>query len=198
MLQVIDKCEKVILDTAVPRYVYKCFDIIRNNNSIQLSGTRLVLEGSSILKHLEGCNKAVLLCATVSSSVDRLIKVTSLSDMTKSLIYDSMGSVLIEQVCNNVDDIIKKEFSNYYQTFRFSPGYGDLPVEIQKMFVKVMNATKLIGLTVTDSSMLIPTKSVTAIIGLSNLPVEKKRTGCVSCCLKETCEFRKRGERCEF
>lgn len=196
--QLIDECEKQIIKVIEPRYTYKCFNIVSSDNNIHLKNTTLILKGKDIKNHLEGCTKCILMCATISSKVDMLIRKTQLSDMAKALIFDTMASVAIEQVCNNVDKIIKNEFSDYYMTWRFSPGYGDFPIEIQNAFLDTLFAQKKIGLTATGNSILLPRKSVTAVIGISKNPVSKKRRGCASCNLRETCEYRKRGEHCEF
>lgn len=194
----IDECEKEILNYLEPRYTYKCFRLIDANENIHLNDTNLVLKGEDIKNHLKGCSQCILMCATISSKIDTLIRMTQLTDMTKALIFDTMGSVAIEQVCNKVEEIIKLEFPQYYMTWRFSPGYGDFPIDTQKDFLNAVSAQKKIGLTATQDSILLPRKSVTAVIGLSKNPVSQKRRGCASCNLRKSCEFHKRGEHCEF
>lgn len=195
---IINSAEKELLGIIQPRYLYQSFDIKGVENGIALENTNLILTGKDIKNHLTGCKKVVLLCATISSGVDKLIRVSQISDMTKTVIIDSLASIAIEQVCNLVEEEIREKFSEYNQTWRYSPGYGDFPIEIQKDFLDVLNAPKRIGLMATESSMLTPTKSVTAVIGLSENQLEKKKRGCQTCNLRETCAFRKRGERCEF
>lgn len=194
----IDECEKQIIKVIEPRFTYKSFKIADIDSNIHLENTNLVLNGNDIKNHLEGCTNCILMCATISSKVDALIRTSQLTDMTKALIFDTMGSVAIEQVCNKAEEIIKNEFADFYMTWRFSPGYGDFPIEIQNDFLNLLSAQKKIGLTATQNSILVPRKSVTAVIGLSKNPITKKKRGCASCNLRETCEYRKRGERCEF
>lgn len=196
--QLIDTCEAELLKAIQPRFLYRCFDIEKTKSGILLDNTNLLLTGKDIENHLSGCNKAVLLCATISSGADRLIRVAQLNDMTKAVILDSLASVAVEQICNQAEKEIKKQFSEYFQTWRYSPGYGDFPIEIQKDFLDVLNAPKTIGLMATESSILTPRKSVTAVIGLSADEILQKKRGCQTCRLRETCAFRKRGERCEF
>ncbi len=200
MIKIIDECESEILKIAYPRYVYKFFDLTLEDNTINIVNTNLSLKGKSIYNHLKDCQKVILLCATVSLDVDNLIKKAQATDVTKAFIYDNMGSVLVEQVCDNIENIIKDKNSDYYFTTRFSPGYGDLTIDIQNLFLEVTNAKKQIGLTANESSILIPRKSVTAIIGLSKNPIQNKIpiTKCDNCSLKDTCQIRIRGENCEF
>lgn len=196
--KIINSAEKELLGVIQPRHLYQSFVIKGVENGVTLENTNLILTGKDIKNHLTGCKKVVLLCATISSGVDKLIRVSQLSDMTKTVIIDSLASVAIEQVCNLVEEEIREKFLEFNQTWRYSPGYGDFPIEIQKDFLDVLNAPKRIGLMATESSMLTPTKSVTAVIGLSENQLEKKKRGCQTCNLRETCAFRKRGERCEF
>lgn len=109
---------------------------------------------------------------------------------------DSLASVAVEQVCDKFEQILKEQTQGYYQTFRFGLGYGDLPIEQQKDFVALLNAPKQIGLSVSSSSMLIPTKSVTAVIGLSKEPVKGVARGCQTCNMREKCQYRIKGGHC--
>ncbi len=194
--EIMDEAEKQVIDVIEPRYIYKSFDIRFNNGKVVLEGCKLELTGNNIYEHLKGCSKAVLMCATLSINIDRFIRVTQIMDMTKAVIIDSLASVAIENVCDCIQDEIQEENSNFYQTFRFSPGYGDFPIEIQKDFLCVLDAQKRIGLTSTDDFILTPKKSVTAVIGLSLKPIDREKRGCQTCNMKETCRFRKRGEHC--
>lgn len=193
---IIDECEVELLKSICPVYTYEIFDILHTENGVEVLNTPLLLTGNSAGNHLKGCNKIVLMAATLGIGADRLIKKYQVSDLSHALACDALGSAAIEQVCNIAEEEIKKEVSPLYMTWRFSPGYGNLPLEIQPDFLTVLSAPKKIGLTITDSLIMLPSKSVTAFIGLSEIPLEKGRQGCAICKLKETCNFRKRGERC--
>ncbi len=195
---ILTSCEDELLNAANIRYCYKLFDIEHHTDSIIVTGTNLNLTGKSITNHLDGCNKAVLMACTLSDKVDKLISRYNITDMTSALITDSMASAMIEQVCNEVEIIIKNQLKIENMTWRFSPGYGDLPIDIQKNFIQVINANKQIGLTVTENNILIPRKSVTAIIGISDSPLPQKKRGCLICNMNKTCQFRKRGSHCGF
>lgn len=194
----LNECEKNLLSEANFRYCYKVFDIEKAENSINIKNTGLVLEGKSIYNHLEDCNKAILMACTLSDKVDKLINRLNITDMTSSLITDSMASALIEQLCNEVENNIRKDLDIKNMTWRFSPGYGDLPIDVQRNFIKTINADKQIGLTVTGSNILIPRKSVTAVIGISDTPLPQKKRGCAICNMNKTCQYRKRGLHCGF
>ncbi len=188
MNALLDKCEEKILSVSAVKYLYKQIPIEEGG----------LLKGEDIKKHLKGCESAVILCATVGNPVDKLIRSASVEDMSEAVVLDAMASAAVEQVCDKLDDIIAAENPGKYLTHRFSPGYGDYPIELQKLFLQLLDAPRKIGLCASGSSLLTPTKSVTAIIGISASPIEKKRSGCASCNLRESCEFRKTGERCDF
>lgn len=193
---IINKCEDQLLRAIHPTYTFALFDITPSHNGIEVKDTPLVLTGNSVKAHLEGCTKVVLLAATLGIEADKIIKRYQVSDLTSALAADSLASAAIEQVCNAAEEEIREKVSPLNMTWRFSPGYGDLPLELQKVFLTVLNTQKRIGLTITDSLIMLPSKSVTALIGLSEKPIEKRRQGCAICNLRNTCQFRKRGERC--
>lgn len=193
---IIDSCEKQILKVIQPRYIYQQFDITRFNDYISVDNTNLKLYGNDIKNHLENCDKVILMCATISSNVDRIIRMAEISNMANALILDVLSSVAIENVCSQVDEIVKEEYPQYYQTWRFSAGYGDFPIDIQRDFLNILNAPKKIGLCVTDTNIMTPRKSVTAVMGLSTTPIEKKRLGCISCNMRDVCQYRVKNLKC--
>lgn len=194
--RLLDICEEQVLSVIEPRYLYQVFDVEFAPKNVLLNGCTLALAGYDICNFLKGCTKVVVLCATLSINLDRYIKLIQYQDMTKAVIADSLSSVAIEIVCDNVAEEIKENYPQYFQTTRFSPGYGDFPVEMQKELLTVLDAQKKIGITATDDFMLTPKKSVTAVIGLSDTPIPVMRHGCDTCNLKETCMYRERGEYC--
>lgn len=192
----IDECEAEVLKAAVPRYVYRVVDVTQVDEGVRLEGTSVTLKGNSIKEHLKGCNKAALIAVTISDGIDRMLRVMQASDLAKAVISDSMACAAIEQVCDKVEAVIKEELPEYNQTFRFGIGYGDLPLSQQGEFLKILNAPKLIGLNIGKTDMMTPTKSVTAVIGLTTGEVSSKKKGCMSCNLKGTCRFREAGGHC--
>jgi len=196
--EIIDNCEKELLNSITPAYYYSIFNINHEPNKVTLENCDLSLIGEDISNHLKDCNKAILFCATLSHGPDKLIRINQVRDMTKSIIIDALASAAIEQICDLIQEEIKERFPSLYQTWRFSPGYGDLPLDIQKEFINVLSATKRAGISSTNTNMLIPSKSVTAIIGLSENIIPKQKRGCQVCSLRETCVYRLKGEHCGF
>ena len=196
LLKITEQCEQELLKAINPRYIYKMFNIEQNNECVKLSDTTLTLKGKDITAHLKDCDRCILLCATLSSGVDKLIRTHETEGMEKAVITDSLASAAVEQVCEAAEAEIQNVYPDNFYTWRFSPGYGDFPLEIQGEFLDALSAPKRIGVTVTDSLILIPRKSVTAVIGVSSREIPKGRRGCGTCNMKDTCTYRKNYSHC--
>lgn len=187
----LEKYEPAVRAALRPAYVYREAEISRNNGEIQILGINMT--GESIKNHLKGCQRAVIFAATVSAAADTLIRQTSVSDAAGALAVDCLCSSAVEQVCGKVEDEIFSDINAVYRTWRFSPGYGDLPIQLQREFLAALNAQRRIGLTVTESCMLLPAKSVTAVIGISDIPVSPEQISCDVCPARENCGIRAAG-----
>lgn len=170
-----DECEGPLMDACRPAFSFGVFDILTcSEEKIVLSECTLTLTGKDIGKLLRGCSKAVLFAATLGSGVDALLRKLQITNMPKALLTDAMAGAAIEQICNDFQEELQGRFPNMLQTMRYSPGYGDLPLDLQKDLLATLEAGKRIGLFVTESNMLTPLKSVTAIIGLRDIEEEER------------------------
>ena len=79
---------------------------------------------------------------------------------------------------------------------RFSPGYGDLPLDVQSPLLALTDATRRLGVTLSESNLMNPLKSVTAVIGLSDTPQQARIRGCDYCAMRTRCNLRKAGKTC--
>ena len=110
----------------------------------------------------------VLFGASIGIEIDRLIAKYSRVSPLKALVFQAIGAERIERLCDEFSRDIAKEKGLEGKTCRprFSPGYGDLPIEMQREIFKVLDCQRKIGLTLNASMIMSPTKSVTAIIGV--------------------------------
>ena len=189
-------CAEELCKTARPRTLRHTFPIALEDNSVIIGKNALLLPGQDLMHVLKDCKKAVLFCATLGTSVDLLIRREQLCDMTRSVVLDSCASTAIEIVCDQVEKAVQEEYPESYLSARYSPGYGDLPVSVQKDFLALLDAPRKIGLCATDTNILTPRKSVTAVIGLSDQPLKKIKKNCATCLIRERCAFRKKEEHC--
>ena len=184
-----DKAEELFLAAAQPKYYYQVFD----KNELGF-----LLTGNDIAAHLANSEKIVLLAATLGSAVDMLIRRSQIEDMALSVIIDALASAAIEEVCDAAAESVHKEYPHLRQTSRYSPGYGDWDLSMQKEFLRTLNAGKKIGLCLNSSLLLTPLKSVTAAIGLENKDAPRiiKKKDCTACNLFASCAYRKGGTTC--
>ena len=165
-----------------------------------LRGTSLALPGGDIARHLKGAREAALLACTLGAESEReLRKLASLSP-TDELLYSAAASALVEAAANAAEARIVEAAAarGLHTNWRYSPGYGDLPLSVQPDFIKTLDATRRIGIVVNPGGLMVPTKSITAVIGVFDAPVEgaEVRTSCAGCQLSGCCEMRKRGSTC--
>lgn len=177
-----------IVDQVKGKYVYKIFDF-SSGEDIKIHNTLLTLRGESIKHILSQADKLVLFAATLGHEMDANILKTSYVSAVDMMILDACAGVKIEDVLDGMEEKIKKETTNYL-TPRFSPGYGDLSLEIQKDLIDIL-AAKTIGIHVTDAYMLLPKKSVTGIIGISSDKMDVTYKFCDGCLLRTSCDFKK-------
>lgn len=165
---VIDECISICDGAAKSLFVYSYFDISRSDGGITVEGTNIVLTGKNIARHLDGCSCCAVMAATIGINIDNLIRRFEQEDIAKAVILDTCASVCIEALCDEISAKIADEQSENgcVTTSRFSPGYGDLPLGLQSGILSALSAGKRIGLTLTRSDIMIPRKSVTAIIGI--------------------------------
>lgn len=192
-----DDCEKRLLSAVSPKCTERVYPLEASPKGILCKGSRLLLTGSDIAAHLHECSHAVLFCATLGEGADRAIRAAQAEDITAGLLMDAMASAAVEQVCDLAEAEILAKLPEFHTTWRFSAGYGDLPLSIQGDFLAAVDAPRRVGVCVSESGLLIPRKSVTAIIGLSENPVERRRKGCAACNLSKTCPYRAKGAHCK-
>lgn len=184
-----EEAERLLFDAADPRGIYR---VIGMND--------VPLEGFSIRKHLEGCERIAVMAVTVGHSVDELIKRVQLSSMALAVVIDTGASVLAEQAADQAERLMKEElerhFPGAFYTPRFSPGYGDYPVSCQREVLSAADAGRKIGISLTGGNMMVPHKSVTALVGIADHPVSGRLATCGECVLRGKCRFLKDGGHC--
>lgn len=160
----ISAVQKIMRPAATAAY----YSLLPREDGILLTGTELVLPGRSIAKLLSRSVKCCVMAATIGLEIDREIRRLSVAGMTDSVIFDACATAAIEAVCDGLQKKAAEELgeAGYRITHRFSPGYGDLPLELQKGLLTLLQAEKRIGITLTASGLMVPCKSVTAIFGL--------------------------------
>ena len=165
----INECKKKFLPFLAGKVSYIVADIERPGvDTVKIEG--VVFKSKALYGHLAGCDKAVLMAATVGPEADRIRMRAAVRSSMEELIFDALGTEAIECLCDKFCDIMSERLG--LLTPRFSPGYGDLPLETQRDLISVLDTNRRIGLTLTDSLLMTPTKSVSAVMGIKNKKVK--------------------------
>lgn len=195
----LDQCIRQMLEGAKPRYTYRIFQVKQNidDETIFLPECNLTLPGRDIYEHLRECRKCALMAATLGVEADNLIRVAETGEMSRAVVLDACATEMIEKVCDFVEQEIAAKAAEEGRGInsRFSPGYGDFPLEIQTQIGRILDAGRKIGLTVTPNALMLPRKSVTALIGFTIRP-KKAASKCTLCSMRGRCKFRKEGTTC--
>ena len=172
------------------RFVYRIFEIIEENeNELTIGGIRI--QSKNLCKNLKNCKHGIVFCATLGTSVDLLLKRYSVSDMSKTVVLQACAAAFLEEYCDRMQKQIEDGLENgLYLRPRFSPGYGDFSILHQKELLQMTDASKKIGLALTEGYMLTPTKSITAVMGISSEARDCTIKGC-EMCTKEDCIYRR-------
>lgn len=196
----IDSCIEETKTLAKPLITYNIFNIEIQNNEVKLLGCDVILSGEDITNHLRNSTKCVVLAASLGIFVDNRIRYFSKIDLTRSLILDSCGTEAVESLCCDAESKIREiaEKEGLEINNRYSPGYGDFPINVQADILKLLNAEKVIGLTCTEHYILLPRKSVTAVIGFVNKEQKIFKEGCKRCNFNINCMYRRDGVGCGF
>ena len=179
-----------------PRYTYRVFPLVHGEEGIALEGAGLLLPGRSAKKMLAQCDRAVLLGCTLGAGFDAVLRAEQVRDMAAAVLLDACGSAWVEAGCDAAEQEIRARFPGLYLTDRFSPGYGDLPLDLQRALCAALDSVRRLGVHVGESLLLNPVKTVTAVIGLSDRPQMARIRGCEFCAMNQTCALRKGGKSC--
>lgn len=180
-----DKDAQVLVDTVYlkfrnelqARHVLTKTKVTVDTEGITLAnGTRFT--SRDLAAHVQGCEEVLLLGATLGSRVDAAIRRLALGSVAEGAAAQAVAAALIESYCDEVQ--AKFDTGGLAQRPRFSPGYGDWDLAEQRLLFPVLNCAKLIGLTLTEGCMMAPSKSVTAVIGLSE-DVQCVWNKCMTC-----------------
>lgn len=177
--------------TISPKSVWRIFDMEQTVDGRIIIG-KMDIVSSSLRRNLKGCVKAVLFGATLGAGTDRLIARASVSDMAMAVVLQACAAAMLEEYCDERQLTIGAELERetLYLRPRFSPGYGDFDISYQRPLMQMLDCAKTIGLTMTDSFMMTPTKSVTALIGASSVKERCPIAGCEACG-KADCQYRR-------
>lgn len=186
---------KAVSQVAKPRGRYRNFSLAREGNAgLYLSAVGLRLVSHDLVSLWQHSGQVSLLTVTLGPEVDSYISfLLAQGQYAKAAIADAVGSVATEIAVEQLNAVIAQEaaVSGMVLTRRFSPGYGDVPLSIQEQLCQALAASEL-GIAVTSTFLLVPRKSITAMIGWQPPAAATCRpeSGCQQCGLKN-CSFKR-------
>ena len=215
MTGIIQECLEKLQEVSAPRsfYLYTPLEIIPagedSAEEAAVSAEEAAAEGDApapqtllrfggmevrskgLARNLAGCREVCLLAATIGPGVDLLIRRAQVSAMSRAVIYQAAGAAMIEAYVDDLNEQIRQEARarGLFLRPRFSPGYGDFSLDHQRDFARVLEMQKTCGITLGSSLLMTPSKSVTAVIGLSGHGTDCREPGCEEC--THPCEYRR-------
>lgn len=181
--------EDVLADigkAAAPRRISRKVSCRIEGDSVSLDN--LTVTSHSLAEHLSGCDEALLFAATLGIGIDRLLKRYARLQVSRAVVIQAAAAAVIEQYADDCMAELCPE--GHYLRPRFSPGYGDLPLSFQQPLLDAVDAAGRLGIELNESMLMLPTKSITAIIGITT---DRKSCTVHRCadCGKLDCPFRR-------
>lgn len=158
----IDECLLEVWDKLSYRVCYTVLPISLCDDAVCFGEVKA--ESKDLLKNLCGCDFAVIFASTVGIEIDRLIKRYAVISPAKSVIFQAIGAERVEALCDEFCRELEAEFGKLRP--RFSPGYGDFSLSFQREIFKLLEPDKRIGISLGENLLMMPSKSVTAVVGL--------------------------------
>lgn len=186
----ISRAQKETEAAARPRHTYRLVDLRTEDSAVILGGTRI--ESTTLAQHLAGCRQAFLFACTLGPGVDTLIKRFSIAEMPMVPVLQACSAAYIEACADQAQLELERyaETHGLYLRPRYSPGYGDFPLSCQQFLFAALEIPKKLGVSLTENYLMVPFKSITAVVGLSSDPSLCHVHKCMTC-LSKNCPFRK-------
>lgn len=160
-----------MLDVIQPQSVCEKFDLTVEYDEKKDFGlvafSDVTIKSKDLARNLRDCSQIVLFAATLGPQCDQLIRRAQVKDQVKAAVFQAAGAMYIEKCVDLLNENIKQDAEAQGKTTRprFSPGYGDLSLDVQKSFFRLLPCQR-IGLTLMDTLVMSPEKSVTAFVGV--------------------------------
>lgn len=160
----LQECLKAAKGAAQCRAVWRRYSLKADGEGLDLGFART--DSKDLKRHLEGCGEILLFACTAGTEMDRRIVRAKLQSAAKGLLMHAIGAQQVEGGCDRLCLRLAELFPDRQLTDRYSPGYGDLPLEMQRDVMKALDCGRTLGITLSESLLMTPSKSVTAIIGM--------------------------------
>lgn len=160
----LEECLAAARGAVCCRAAWQSFSLVWYKDQLDLGFART--SSRDLRRHLEGCTEILLFACTAGSEMDRRINREKVASPVRGLLMSAIGSQQVEGACDRLCELLEAEYPDRELVSRYSPGYGDLPLELQRDIFRALDCERAIGVTLTESLLMQPSKSVTAVIGM--------------------------------
>ena len=160
----VSSVKESLLKIATPKYIAARVKILGYSDT-EVIFSHLRVESRDLVRYFKGARECYVFIATLGSAVDRLVNSMRARSLSSGFMYNAVASAMIEAVCDTAHKRLGVK-SRLYN--RFSPGYGDVPLTIQADLIRILEADKRLGITLSEKFLMTPLKTVTAFIGVEN------------------------------
>lgn len=189
-LTLIEACFEELEEMGEVRWTHRAFACNVLPGKLEIADQIFVSD--NLCKNLSGCKEVLLFAVTLGAEVDRRLKRYQVMEVSRAAVLQACAATYLEEACDQYQAQLEEWYQKErkYLRPRFSPGYGDFAIQYQDEILKLLDAAKKIGLTRTESYMLTPSKSVTALIGVGKEQTRCPKSGC-EVCEKKDCAYRR-------
>lgn len=184
------RAQEAVTAAARPRHTSRLVQAEIQGSTVVLGGTRL--ESRSLAQHLQGCREAFLFACTLGPGVDMMIKRYTISDVALAPVLQACSAAYIEAYADEAQQDLERyaRKRGLYLRPRYSPGYGDFSLSSQRFLFAALDISRKLGVTLTEECLMIPFKSITAVVGLTEDATQCHIHRCMAC-TAQNCPFRK-------
>lgn len=199
--------EEVIREAGPLLEAQVCYRVLPLDDRTREEVLPFLGKSENLTRLLAGCRGAVLFAATIGMKYDILLRKVQRVSPAKGLLLQAFGTERVEALCDGFCTEFGREAKGQEAelTARFSPGYGDLPLQVQADFFRLLDCSRQIGVSLTRQLLMTPEKSVTAIFGIRKGSKRQASDSgqskafhpygkCISC-RKKDCLFREEGRQ---
>ena len=185
------RVEGEVRQASRPASYWRLEPVTRGDGPGELKIGPLAVRSCALARTLRGCRHAFLFCATLGADVDALLRRYSQTSGADALMAQAVATAALEAYCDDCRARLLAEpaVAGERLRFRFAPGYGDLSLETQRPLLQILDSARRAGIVLTETLLMVPSKSVSAVIGAGPEPTDPPQTGCAACG-KTDCEYR--------
>ncbi|MCI8949740.1 MAG: Vitamin B12 dependent methionine synthase activation subunit [Lachnospiraceae bacterium] len=182
MKDFVEDCVKELEQAVCTKYLSRTYPL-KLLPDHEVDGGCFHVKSRHLSRSLKDCDQVIVFAATLGTGADHLIQRYNKIQVSRAVVLQAASAAMIEDYCNRICTSMKTalEQEKQYLRPRFSPGYGDFPLECQPNLLDALEAGKRIGIKLTDSYLMMPSKSVTAVMGISQKPGSCQVKGCEGC-----------------